>query len=348
MARTMERMTDANRHSGLPTGYVTRAGSMDDLPAAVEICELNERRVIGDTTGFARHFRIFWTLPGSDIAEDLRVIENAEGAVVGFVNVRAERPYVQARVTGYVHPDHFGRGLGTFLAKWAEGRAREVMEQAPDGVRTSMHNGVVAGDELAGKLLSDHGFEITRHFVLMVTDFDGPPQPPVWPEGVELRPVDWREHGRLISSADNEIFQDHWGFVPKSDDDAYEHMSHWYEKDPEVDPTLWFVAWAGDQIAGVSLCWPKGDDDPNKGYIGILGVRRQWRGKGLGLALLRYSFGEFYKRGQRQAALHADAENITGALRLYMKAGMHIHRQIDNFEKVTRDGKDLAVRTLPE
>ena len=122
MARTMEPMTHAKRHTPLPAGYVARAGSMDDLPAAVEICVLNERRVIGDTTGFARHFRIFWTLPGSVIAEDLRVIENAEGAVVGFVHVKVERPYVQARVSGYVHPDHFGRGLGTFLARWAESR----------------------------------------------------------------------------------------------------------------------------------------------------------------------------------------------------------------------------------
>ncbi|UCD74747.1 MAG: GNAT family N-acetyltransferase, partial [Phycisphaerales bacterium] len=242
MSRTMEPMTSAPRHPGLPAGYVDRAGSLDDLPAAMEICELNERRVIDDTTGFARHFRIFWTSPETDITRDLRVIENTEGETAGFAHVRVERPYVQARFMGYVHPDHYGMGLGTFLAEWAENRARQIMERAPGGVRTSMHQGVVAGDELAGALLRAHGFEITRHFVFMVIDFDGPPQPPVWPEGVELRPVDWKEHGRLISAADNEIFQDHWGFVPRSDDDAYAHMRHWFENDPDVDPTLWFVA----------------------------------------------------------------------------------------------------------
>ena len=108
------------------------------------------------------------------------------------------------------------------------------------------------------------------------------------------------------------------------------------------------MAWSGEEIAGISLCWPKGEGDPEKGYIGILGVRRAWRGKGLGLALLQHSFVEFYRRGKKQATLHADAENITGALRLYTKAGMHIHRQFDNYEKELRAGEELSTQTLDD
>jgi GNAT superfamily N-acetyltransferase len=32
---------------------------------------------------------------------------------------------------GYVHPDYRGRGIGTALARWSEGRARELVDAAP-------------------------------------------------------------------------------------------------------------------------------------------------------------------------------------------------------------------------
>ncbi len=321
---------------------------MDDLPAAVEICELNERKVIGETTGLAQVFSTIWSLPGAEIEKDLRVIANPVGGVVGFVHVRFEPPNVQSRVVGFVHGDYEGLGLGTFLVNWAESRARKIMEQAPAGARTAMHDLINAGDERAARLLRRRGFEITRHLANLFIDLDGPPEEPIWPEGVELRPLDWDRHGRLISDARNDIFRDHWGMTPKSDEEAFERLRHLLEHHPDTDTALWFIAWAGDEVAGFSLCWPKDGEDDNRGYIASLGVRRPWRGRGLGLALLRHTFGELHKRGKRQAALHADAENITGAMRLYTKAGMHIHRQDDNYEKELRAGEELSVRELSE
>ncbi len=41
-----------------------------------------------------------------------------------------------------------------------------------------------------------------------------------------------------------------------------------------------------------------------------------------------------------------DAQNLTGALRLYKKAGMHISRQTDEFEKEIRPGRDISVQAL--
>jgi len=46
------------------------------------------------------------------------------------------------------------------------------------------------------------------------------------------------------------------------------------------------------------------------------------RGEGLGLALLRQTFVEFHRRGRRRVSLHVDVDNLTGALRLYTRAGM--------------------------
>jgi ribosomal protein S18 acetylase RimI-like enzyme len=77
-------------------------------------------------------------------------------------------------------------------------------------------------------------------------------------------------------------------------------------------------------------------------------VRRPWRKRGLGLALLNHSFGEFYRRGYRRVGLGVDAQNLTGALRLYEKAGMRADpaRRFSVYEKELRLGVDLAVETL--
>jgi ribosomal protein S18 acetylase RimI-like enzyme len=86
--------------------------------------------------------------------------------------------------------------------------------------------------------------------------------------------------------------------------------------------------------AGFSLCWQKSFGDPDMGWVGTLGVLRPWRRRGLGLALLQHSFARLYERGQRKVGLGVDAQSLTGATRLYEKAGMHSNpqRQISAFE----------------
>ena len=79
-----------------------------------------------------------------------------------------------------------------------------------------------------------------------------------------------------------------------------------------------------------------------------LSVLRPWRRKGLGLALLHHAFGEFYRRGYHKAALYVDAQNLTGATRLYERAGMHIVRQFDKYEKELRPGIELSVQSLAD
>lgn len=73
---------------------------------------------------------------------------------------------------------------------------------------------------------------------------------------------------------------------------------------------------------------------------------RPWLKRGIGRALLRHSFNEFYRRGKRKVGLGVDAQNLTGALRLYEGAGMHIDQAYDHYEKELRPGTELSVRSL--
>jgi ribosomal protein S18 acetylase RimI-like enzyme len=69
------------------------------------------------------------------------------------------------------------------------------------------------------------------------------------------------------------------------------------------------------------------------GWIGAIGVREHWRRRGLGLALLRHGFAELYRRGEHVIGLGVDAENPTGATRLYERAGMRVAWSAALYEK---------------
>ncbi|WP_201391081.1 GNAT family N-acetyltransferase [Ktedonobacter sp. SOSP1-85] len=74
------------------------------------------------------------------------------------------------------------------------------------------------------------------------------------------------------------------------------------------------------------------------GWVNTLAVAREWRGRGVGLALLQHAFGEFARRGLQRASLSVDAQNLTGATRLYQRAGMRKTREYLLLKKVLRTG----------
>ena len=70
-----------------------------------------------------------------------------------------------------------------------------------------------------------------------------------------------------------------------------------------------------------------------RGLVDNLGVRRPWRKRGLGRALLVASLRGLRERGQTEVALGVDAENLSGALRLYESVGF---RPIDHGMVMTK------------
>ncbi|MBK9925560.1 MAG: GNAT family N-acetyltransferase [Anaerolineales bacterium] len=166
----------------------------------------------------------------------------------------------------------------------------------------------------------------------MHIDLTTPPPVVVFPDGIELRPFVREEHSLAVLAAQNEAFRDHWG----SHDMTLEQLELRKFAREDFDPSLWMIAWDGDQVAGFS----QNRYRMGIGWIGTLGVRRPWRKKGLGYSLLVHSFGEFYKRGTKTIGLGVDASNPTGATRLYQKAGMHAASEFVTYEKELRPGRD--------
>ncbi len=275
-----------------------------------------------------------WKNEGFNLERDAFLIETNDGHVVGYEEFfHAKDQYHDLDADGYVHPEFRGLGIGTTLLHTVEARAREEMKLAEPDLRVFIRSTIGNKDEQGHAVLKTEGYFPIRYHWRMEIKLQEAPIPVTWPDGVELRPFIKDEHAITVLQAQNEAFRDHWG----SHDITFEEFARTLLNTTKFDPTLWAVAWDGEEVAGFSI---------NRfrmgiGWIGTLGVRRPWRKKGLGLALLQHSFGEFYKRGMTTIGLGVDASNPTGATRLYQRAGMHVASEFATYEKELRPGRSL-------
>jgi ribosomal protein S18 acetylase RimI-like enzyme len=204
----------------------------------------------------------------------------------------------------------------------------DLERRARDWGRKVARATIVHADETGTlAVLEGRGYAPVRHSFRMLIELHGTPEPVAWPDGLEVRVM---EPGgeRAVHAAVMESFADHWGFTPHP-------FEGWlkYHTRPEARQDLWFVAWDGDEVAGVCLCADHESGEPGFGWVEILGVRRPWRRRGLGEALLRHAFRAFALEGATKVGLGVDAENPTGALRLYERAGMRVVRRYDTYER---------------
>lgn len=336
--------TRANDH-GLPEGYVMRGATLNDLPEAVAMFNACSHKLIGADEVTVETYQREWEVPLLNLPEDVKVVIAPDGKLVGCQEVwDLFDPHTRINTWGRVHPDHQGCGIATALLRWAEERARKAIPRAPDGTRVALLNWINSLDTTAHDVMTRAGFNLIRHSYRMRVDMAAVPPAPAWPEGITVRTCEPDRDVEIFATADREAFRDHWGFVERPFEQDVMTMQH-RMGEPHFDPSLWFMAMDGDQIAGICLCQSTIDDEPGMGWVDVLGVLRPYRRRGLGLALLRHAFGEFHRRGLRKVGLGVDAYNLTGALRLYERAGMRAYRQFNTYEKELRPGVELSTQT---
>jgi mycothiol synthase len=175
----------------------------------------------------------------------------------------------------------------------------------------------------AEALMRASGYEPARWFFEMVRPTLDDVAMAAMPDGLELRPVTPDQH-LAIWRANREAFRDHWGGADESPEAMQRLLA-----DPDTDPSLWLIAWDGDEVAGG--IWNDIYPDENadlgilRGWLGSVFTRRPWRGRGLARALIGRSLQLLRERGMTSAALGVDADNPTGALGLYEAAGFTVH-----------------------
>jgi mycothiol synthase len=246
--------------------------------------------------------------------EDLLVLVDPRDRVVAYFDVWREGESVDIDVAA---PGFWDEALDQ-----AENQARALGAKR---VRTFF----LDGHELTGRI-SERGYSNIRSSWTMEIEFGvEAPAEPVLPDGIEIRTCRHPEDEEAVYETVQEAFADNWNFHPESIESWREFTVKWRN----FDPDLWLVAWDAEQVAGASLNYPGRTDDPGYGFVGTLAVRDPWRRRGVGEALLRRTFALLHACGLRKVRLSVDAENTTGATRLYERVGMSVLRQSNTWER---------------
>ncbi|MBA2344077.1 MAG: GNAT family N-acetyltransferase [Rubrobacter sp.] len=313
----------------LPESFTTRTTILEDAEEVAALLAAGAFPGSGEADMTAEEIRDDWA--DIDLAEESVTVVSPDGRIAGYADV-VNRSYVS--VYGYVHPDFHGLGIGAYLVGWGEGWTRDHMPRAPEEARVSVTHYINARNTAARSLLESAGYAPVRGtYVMEIQLRDAPPEPQ-WPEGITVRTFVPGDECAVFEAVED-AFMDVWN----RSRGTFERFAGLTERE-SFDPSLWFLAMDGDEIAGTVLA----KKISGEGWVDVAGVRRPWRGRGLGLALLRHAFGEYHRRGVVKAGLSVDAESITGAPRLYGRAGMHVASEYVVYQKELRSGVDLGKR----
>jgi ribosomal protein S18 acetylase RimI-like enzyme len=322
---------------------------MDDVDRVVTMLNARSQKLYGENQSTRESVTAWWEKPGFTLKTDMRLVLDEDGAVAGLAYVDNDgAPYASLGCIAAVAPRYESdTTLWDGLYAWGLERASELVPLASDEIRVAATASAARQDDARRAALDRAGFTPVRGESHMRIDLVTPPAGALWPAGVSVRTTDLDADLSAIVAAYLEAWRDHWGFVARPFADVLAgFLGEIENRCGPIDPTLWFLAVEGREVVGMSLCIPGLMDDPTGGYIYDLGVRPAWRRRGIALALLHHTFAEFHRRGYAAVELDVDSQSLTGALRVYERAGMRVVRQTVTYEQELRPGIDLATRAL--
>ncbi len=247
----------------------------------------------------------------------------------------ADSGYYIYEIDNRTHPDWLQSGVMETVQGWLEKRARQIALSHPAEAEKLFEIWASETEPVKLNLLQNRGYFEERFFFDMHRDLNQPIPEAVMPEGLEVRPVK-PEHFRQIWEASNEAFRDHWGHIEGTEED-YQRFLKKVEEMDALNPELWMVGWAGDQVAGMVLNKIFAKENAimgtKIGWTDPISVRRPWRKRGLATALILKSLKLLKEHGMDTAALGVDTINPSGALQLYEKCGYKSTQKWITFRK---------------
>ncbi|SDT41470.1 GNAT family N-acetyltransferase [Microlunatus soli] len=292
------------------------------LTAIEHFDEPSERHTIEELQeAYAEH--------GADPARNARLGRDSGGTLVAYGWLHpfpADTDPRRVFLAGGVHPGWRRRGIGHELLDWQIARAGEWYNENRRPEHGPLELRIAVEDKLADRaaLIADRGFSAVRWFADMTCRFDELPSGlPAVPElpGIRIEPYS-AEVSEEVREAHNEAFSDHWGSQPIPQIRWQEDLSA-----ASTRPEWSWIAVDTDsgRIAGYAMSSAYQQDWEfqgfREGWTDRLGVRRDWRNRGIAKALLIASMHSFADAGLDAAGLGVDTDNPSGAFGLYARLG---------------------------
>lgn len=257
-----------------------------------------------------------------DLTQDAWLVHSDPGELCAYAAVLPHQTR-ELRLDIYTAPAMIEGELPGMLLDECLKRSEEISAASGDDRVERLVAYLLHSNKHYRNVFEQAGFRAVRYIFQMRMEMHEPPREPKWPEGIRARSFMPAEDELETYELVQEAF-DRPGRVRPSFENWKKHML----RPGSYRPELWTLAFAGQELVGVCL----GFDYPDEGWVRQLGVREDWRGLGLGSALLRNAFAIFFKEGKRKVGLTTESDN-PNALAFYERIGMNVRRQYDEYTK---------------
>jgi ribosomal protein S18 acetylase RimI-like enzyme len=312
------------------TGFAWRPARYEDIPPFQEMLAANQEIDRTESIPSAERLHAVLGMLGDQLDTNTLIAIARDGtiaaeAIIVFPPGEGE---ALALTDGHVHVRYRGRGLGNYLLEWLERRARLEFSATESGAPQLMRTSCTGHQTDRIALFEQHGFQAMRYSYRMQRSLAEPVQEKPLP--ASLRWVQWAPELDLpLMHTFNAAFSEHWGLQTMNE----EAWQEFFTGVPQFRGDLTYLAMEADNIVGFCVNWVEAAQDGREGWIEAIGVIPAWRGRGIASALLVKSLGAFQAEGLDRAGLDVDAENPTGALRLYQKHGFRVVKDSIHFVK---------------
>jgi len=327
----------------LKNNFQIRPVRMDDAQAVADLFNHCSQEIIQKDEFEAGELTAGWE--SLELDKDTLMVWDQE-TLIAYADVWGILPpFVRVNTWVRVHPAYKNQGIGWVLNHWVEERAREYTQKAEENLQTFTVNYMNIKDQASIQLLIDLGAKPVRYSFVMEGDLTEEISVPILPENVTIRTIEPVEYKKAYLLKE-EAFEDHWGHIGTTEEEGLREFESEHLQDPNYDRDLWFIAEVNGEWVGMIFGNKSTPFGPDYGWVSILGVRREWRHKRIGKALMLQLFQKIQEKGSKKVGLSVDSDSLTGATQLYESVGMHVTEQYVRMEKILREGIDLRVHNL--
>jgi GNAT superfamily N-acetyltransferase len=302
-------------------GFSFRPVSFDDINIVHQLITQQNILDFGEPLRTVEDIQRIWSAPIFHLAMDTQLAIAPNGQAAGYAELRDKED-----LSIYLSRDHQTIELSNHLLEFLTNRARsQKTETAP----VELWGQVGFRNQVLVDMYESNGFTSDISFLVMEIEMLETPQVPQWPEGIQVRTFVKGQDDQVTYQTDEEAAKDKGYHAPLS----FEKWALRMGMDKlSFDPDIWFLARDKEEIAGVVLNVL--NQTTQVGWVDHLSVRREWRNKGIGKALLLHTFGEFFRRGIHTIKLSVDSKSLTNAPRLYESVGMKTVQKYYVYKKV--------------
>jgi GNAT superfamily N-acetyltransferase len=237
-----------------PAGLVVRAPVLADAEAVAALLRADEDATVGQAFTTPEDLRSDWRRPSLDLSQDVVVV--ADGArLVGYADTSSGRAWVA------VHPDAWGRGIGTALLAWTEAQARR--QHQPRVGQT-----VADGHTAAIDLLTRSGYRPRWESWVFSIDLDDRLVRPALPDGLVLRPMVRPDEDAAV----HRVIED--AFAEWPDRDTGQSFADWRAAHLDRADAEALIVAGPEGVLGAAVCI---DEGAGEGWVEELAVVRAQR-----------------------------------------------------------------------